>query len=104
MIYVDNSKAEEYALLAFFCQWICANKRRCVATLVTCDGAGFYQQAARRYSFSAIKITVSEQFFRRPYISTMKSTQLSVYEGQSPVNVERCTRYTLPISPFLSQT
>jgi hypothetical protein len=28
MIYVDNSKAEEYALLAFFCQWICANKRR----------------------------------------------------------------------------
>jgi hypothetical protein len=25
---MDNSKAEEYALLAFFCQWICANKRR----------------------------------------------------------------------------
>jgi hypothetical protein len=28
-IYIeDNSKAEEYARLAFFCQWICANKRR----------------------------------------------------------------------------
>jgi len=24
---MDNSKAEEYALLAFCCQWICANKR-----------------------------------------------------------------------------
>jgi len=33
MIYVDNSKAEEYALSAFFCQWICANKRRYLATL-----------------------------------------------------------------------
>lgn len=33
MIYVDNSKAEEYALYTFFCQWICANKRRCMATL-----------------------------------------------------------------------
>ena len=28
VFYMDNSKAEEYALLAFFCQWICANKRR----------------------------------------------------------------------------
>ena len=28
VFYMDNSKAEEYARLAFFCQWICANKRR----------------------------------------------------------------------------
>jgi len=52
MIYVDNSKAEEYALSAFFCQWICANKRRYVATLVTCDGARFYQLAGHEYSLS----------------------------------------------------
>jgi hypothetical protein len=30
---MDNSKAEEYARLAFFCQWICANKRRLNTTL-----------------------------------------------------------------------
>ena len=28
VFYMDNSKAEENARLAFFCQWICANKRR----------------------------------------------------------------------------
>ena len=33
VFYMDNSKAEEYALLAFFCQWICANKsRECAGT------------------------------------------------------------------------
>jgi hypothetical protein len=31
---MDNSKAEENARLAFFCQWICANKRRKIKTLL----------------------------------------------------------------------
>ena len=26
--FLDISKAEDYAFFAFFCQWICANKRR----------------------------------------------------------------------------
>jgi len=53
MIYVDNSKAEEYALYTFFCQWICANKRRLYGRhLLRCDGAGFYQLPIWEYSIS----------------------------------------------------
>ena len=28
VFYMDKSKAEDYAFCAFFCQWICAIKRR----------------------------------------------------------------------------
>jgi len=104
MIYVDNSKAEEYALSAFFCQWICANKRRYVATLVTCDGARFYQLAGHEYSLSATKIAVKHEFFFKQADSAMKSLALSVLQGQSPVNLKRCTRYTRTIFTVLSQT
>ncbi|PVF12004.1 hypothetical protein DBO95_19465, partial [Yersinia pestis] len=56
----DNSKAEEYALLAFVCQWICANKRRLYGRhLLRCDGAGFYQLRAAEYSLSKENSTVS---------------------------------------------
>ncbi|QDL87740.1 DUF2575 domain-containing protein [Serratia marcescens subsp. marcescens ATCC 13880] len=49
----DNSKAEEYALLAFVCQWICANKRRLYRRhSLRCDGAGFYQLRSWEYSVS----------------------------------------------------
>ncbi|AYM94085.1 DUF2575 domain-containing protein [Serratia fonticola] len=56
-IYIeDNSKAEEYALLAFVCQWICANKRRLYGRhLLRCDGAGFYQLQPWEYSVSREK-------------------------------------------------
>jgi len=64
MIYVDNSKAEEYALYTFFCQWICANKRRLNgdATLRS-DGAGFYQLVSLEYSLSAQKTQLAGRFF-----------------------------------------
>jgi len=64
MIYVDNSKAEEYALYTFFCQWICANKRRLYgdATLRS-DGAGFYQLVSLEYSLSAQKTQLAGRFF-----------------------------------------
>jgi hypothetical protein len=64
MIYVDNSKAEEYALYTFFCQWICANKRRLYgdATLRS-DGAGFYQLVSPEYSLSAQKTLLVGRFF-----------------------------------------
>lgn len=33
----DNSKVEEYALSAFICQWICANKRRVHRRMCGCE-------------------------------------------------------------------
>ncbi|KAB1496060.1 DUF2575 domain-containing protein [Serratia proteamaculans] len=49
----DNSKAEEYPLLVFVCQRICANKRRLYwRHLLRCDGAGFYQLRSWEYSVS----------------------------------------------------
>ena len=64
VFYMDNSKAEENARLAFFCQWICANKRRLNgdATLRS-DGAGFYQLVSLEYSLSAQKTQLAGRFF-----------------------------------------
>jgi hypothetical protein len=61
---MDNSKAEEYARLAFFCQWICANKRRLNNNaLLRSDGARFYQLVAGEYSLSTIKIDGPGEIF-----------------------------------------
>jgi hypothetical protein len=67
------------------------------------DGAGFYQLVARIQLFG-IKIAVREQIFSLRKVSLMKSLRLSVLREQSPVNLNRCTRYTLAIFTVLSQT